>query len=316
MNIALAGGTGFIGQAVCDTLAQHNHNLTVLTRDPDKSRHNLGPSVNYVGWDARSAGAWEKVLDSADAVINLAGEPIADGRWTKSRKHRITESRIASTRLLTEGLLRASRRPRTLINASAIGFYGARDASPVTEKTDAGSGFLADLCVAWEREALKAESLGLRVVLLRIGMVLGPGGGALTRMVVPFKAFVGGPILPGRQWVSWIHIDDLIGLIEWSLVHEHVKGPVNAVAPAPVTMREFCNALGRVLSRPSWLPVPEFMLRLGLGELSGLMTTGQRVEPATAMRGGYTFKYPALEPALQDIFHPMPHTHDDQRIGA
>ena len=301
MNIVVAGGTGFIGRALCSGLTHDGHSVTVLSRNPREAVLVLNPDVRIEPWDGQTRGTWERVLEEADAVVNLVGDSIAEARWTPDRKRALFESRVETTRLLVQTLARVAARPRTLINASAIGFYGPRDATPVDESTPAGSGFLADLCAAWEREAGEAELLGMRVVRLRIGMVLEKDGGALPRMLPPFRAFLGGPISPGHQWISWIHRQDLIGLIQWILTHASISGPVNAVAPSAVTMWEFCRILGRVLHRPSWLPVPELALRVALGELGTLLTTGQRVEPTVALRSGYTFRFPTLGPALKAI---------------
>jgi len=194
-----------------------------------------------------------------------------------------------------------SSKPATFISASGIGYYGASDDRTLDEGAALGHGFLADLCLAWEAEALRAKEFGTRVVLLRTGMVLEQEGGALPRILFPFQCFAGGPIMPGNQWVSWIHRRDHVGMIQWALTTPTVSGPINAVAPEPVTMNTFCEVLGRVLHRPSWLPVPEFALNLLLGELGTLMTTGQRVIPAKATAEGYTFQYPTLEPALRAI---------------
>jgi len=200
-----------------------------------------------------------------------------------------------------DAISRCSSKPHTLINASGIGYYGAGDDHERTEDAPHGSGFLAELCLAWEQEALRAKEVGVRVVPLRIGMVLGPDGGALAKMLPPFQYFLGGPIMPGTQWVSWVHRRDLIGLIQWLLATPQVSGPVNAVAPEVVTMTQFCKVLGQVLHRPSWLPVPSFILHLALGELATLMTTGQKVAPSKALSSGYRFHHPQLDSALQDI---------------
>jgi uncharacterized protein len=300
MQIVVAGGTGFIGRPLCASLCQEGHQVTLLTRRIE-GQWPCASIVTAVEWNGRTAGAWAHCLDGADAVINLAGTPIADGRWNDARKQLLMESRVLTTRLLVEALSRRSSKPRTLINASGIGYYGASDDRVLDEGAARGRGFLADLCLAWEAEALRAAEFGVRIVMLRTGMVLEQDGGALPKMLLPFRLFAGGPILPGTQWVSWIHRRDHIGLIQWILTTPSVSGPVNAVAPEPVTMNTFCEVLGRVLHRPSWLPVPGFALQMALGELGTLMTTGQRVNPAKAISGKYVFHYPTLEPALRAI---------------
>lgn len=302
MRIVLTGGTGFIGQALCRSLVRDGHQVTVLTRNAGSASQLLGPLVAAVEWNGQGAGAWEHRLEGADAVINLAGAPIADARWTNGRKKLLADSRVRTTRLLVEALSRRSSKPRVLISASGIGYYGASDDRLLDEGAPHGRGFLADLCLAWEGEALRAAEFGTRVVLLRTGMVLERDGGALAKMLLPFRWFLGGPVLPGTQWVSWIHRRDHIGLIQWALATPGVSGPLNAVAPGAVTMAQFCEALGRVLRRPSWLPVPGVALKIILGELGTLLTTGQRVSPRKAMEGGYVFRYAALDSALLVIF--------------
>lgn len=301
MQIVVAGGTGFIGRPLCALLCQEGHRVTLLTRRREEAQRSCGSTVTAVEWNGREAGSWEHCLDGTDAVINLAGAPIADCRWTEARKRWLTESRILTTRLLAEAMSRRTSKPRTLVSASGIGYYGASEDRVLDEDAARGEGFLADLCLAWEAEALRAAEFGVRVVTLRTGMVLEQDGGALAKMLLPFKLFAGGPIMPGTQWVSWIHRRDHIGLIRWILMTPNVSGPVNAVAPEAVTMNRFCEVLGQVLHRPSWLPVPSFALQVALGELGTLMTTGQRVTPAKALSGGYLFHYPTLEPALRAI---------------
>ena len=305
MNIIVTGGTGFIGQALCALLCQGGHQLAVLTRRPEAVHRLFGLAVTAVLWNGREGGAWEESLDGADAVINLAGAPIADARWTHTRKRLLTSSRVLPTRLLVEAMSRRPAKPRTLISASGIGYYGASDDRVLDETATPGRGFLADLCRAWEAEALRAGQSGARVVLVRSGMVLEQEGGALPKMTAPFRLFAGGPVMPGTQWISWIHRRDHVGLIEWALTTPTVVGPLNAVAPEAVTMTQFCKVLGRVLRRPSWLPVPGLALRIALGELGTVLTTGQRVTPGKAIGGGYSFRYPTLEPALRAIFGGM-----------
>lgn len=301
MHIVVTGGTGFIGRPLCASLVQEGHRVTLLTRRKNEAQRLFGSAVTAVEWNGAETGAWEQSLEEADAVINLAGAPIADARWTDARKRLLTESRVLPTRLLVAAMSRRSSKPRTLISASGIGYYGA-SGDPVLNESDArGQGFLADLCLAWEAEALRAAEFGVRVVMLRTGMVLEQDGGALPKMLLPFRLCAGGPILPGTQWVSWIHRCDHIGLIQWLLTAPSISGPVNAVAPEAVRMNRFCEVLGQTLHRPSWLPVPGFALHLALGELGTLMTTGQRVHPAKALSGGYVFHYPTLEPALRAI---------------
>lgn len=301
MQIVMTGGTGFIGRSLCASLCQEGHRVTLLTRGKERAQRSCGSTVTAVEWNGRETGAWEHCLEDADAVINLAGAPIADERWTEARKRLLTESRVLTTRLLVEAISRRSSKPRTLVSASGIGYYGASDDRVLDESAARGQGFLADLCLAWEAEALRASEFGVRVVMLRTGMVLEEDGGALPKMLLPFRLFTGGPIMPGTQWVSWIHRRDYIDLTQWLLATPSVSGPVNVVAPEAVTMNQFCEVLGRVLHRPSWLPVPGFALYLALGELGTLMTTGQRVSPAKALSGGYVFHYPTLEPALRAI---------------
>ncbi len=301
MHIVVTGGSGFIGRPLCASLCQEGHRVTLLTRRKEEVQRSCGSTVTAVEWNGKETGAWEHCLEGADAVINLAGAPIADARWTDARKRILTESRVLTTRLLVEALSRRSSKPCTLISASGIGYYGASDDRVLDEGAARGQGFLADLCLQWEAEALRAAQLGTRVVILRTGMVLEQDGGALPKMLLPFRLFAGGPIMPGTQWVSWIHRHDHIGLIQWLLATPNVSGPVNAVAPEAVTMNRFCEVLGQVLNRPSWLPLPGFALHVALGELGTLMTTGQRVNPAKALSGGYVFHYPTLEPALRAI---------------
>lgn len=311
MNIVVTGGTGFIGGALCRSLIGGGHRVSILTRRPGHVSRQQDVRLNSVPWNAQDTGSWEHVLEGADAVINLAGAPIADARWTDARKQLLSASRVLTTRVLVRAMAQRSSKPTTLISASGIGYYGASDDRRLDEGAARGQGFLADLCLAWEAEALRAAEFGTRVVLLRTGMVLEQDGGALPKMLLPFRFFAGGPIMPGSQWVSWIHRHDHIGLIQWALATPTVSGPINAVAPEPVTMNLFCEILGRVLHRPSWLPVPRFALTMLLGELGTLLTTDQRVIPGKATSGDYTFQYPTLEQALRAILKkPVVGAHD------
>ncbi len=300
MKLLITGGTGFIGTPLCRALTQHGHELFVVTRRPQEQPAWSG--VHFLSWEPLE---WAQRLAMADGVINLAGEPLAAGRWNASRKRAIRESRIQSTRAVVDTIVGQTRKPAVLINASAIGYYGDRGNEVLHEHAAPGRGFLPELCSAWEAEAQRAEAFGVRVVRVRIGIVLGPDGGALSKMVPPFRLGIGGPLGSGRQWMSWIHRDDLIGLIEWALTQPTLSGPVNATAPYPLTMRHFARELGRALNRPSWAPVPSIALRVLLGEMADLLLTGQRVLPQAALNAGYQFTYPQLPEALHASLTPF-----------
>jgi uncharacterized protein (TIGR01777 family) len=297
MRIVIAGGTGFIGTALSARLLERGHSVIMLARSP--SRASDSSSQEWVHWDPFSPGSWEKVINGSDGVINLAGEPIADKRWTASQKEKIRSSRIGVTRAVVASIAKAGQKPKWLINGSAVGYYGPRGEEVVTEKAEAGDDFLGRTCREWEEEASKAEDGGLRVVRLRTGIVVGKGGGALSKMVPPFKFFVGGPLGGGKQWMPWIHLEDEVGLIEFLMENSNAHGPINATAPNPETMKDFCRTLGKVLHRPCWAPVPSFVLHLLLGEMADMLLTGQRALPAEAQRLGYRFRYPLLQGALE-----------------
>jgi hypothetical protein len=288
MRVLVTGGTGFIGGPVCRALRSAGHAVMVVTRHPEAGRE------DEVSWERVG-----EAVRAADAVVNLAGEPIADGRWTPLRKERIRESRVMATRAVVDAVAESSPRPSVLVSGSAVGYYGARGDEPLDETSEAGTGFLAGVCQAWEQEAMRAEPLGLRVVRLRIGVVLSNDGGALARMLPPFRAFVGGPLGSGRQWMSWIHRDDVVGLVLAALGSTRLRGAVNATAPQPVTNRDFAEALGHALGRPALLRVPALALRLALGEMADMLLSGQRVFPAAAERGGYRWRFPDLARALR-----------------
>jgi uncharacterized protein (TIGR01777 family) len=297
MKLLVTGATGFIGSALCSRLLERGHALTLLTchAPPDAST----PAKIWRHWMPGTSGDWGASLDGADGVINLAGEPIAARRWTESQKNKIRSSRIDATRSIVEGIAKAQRKPSFLLNASAVGYYGPHGDEILTEETPAGSDFLSSLCRAWEEEAQGAQSMGIRVVRLRTGIVLGPHGGALAKMVPPFKLFLGGPLGSGAQWMSWIHLEDEIGLILHLIENPQAVGPVNGTAPNSVTMKDFCQTLGKVMHRPSWLPVPGFAMRLMLGEMADILLTGQRAVPTAAKKLGYQFRYANLSDALK-----------------
>ncbi|MEC4668552.1 MAG: TIGR01777 family oxidoreductase [Nitrospirota bacterium] len=303
MRIVVTGGTGFIGRPLCQRLLEIGHSVTVLTRDPATCRIRLGPRVQSVGWQGyrEPAGEWAAALDGSDAVINLAGAPIADRRWSAHTKERVRDSREGATMALVEALPKLQRRPDLLISASAIGYYGPRDEERLTEDSASGTGFLASLCREWEAAARAAERHEVRVVLPRIGIVLEKEGGALAKMLPAFKLGLGGALGRGIQWMSWIHRHDLVELLVFLLTKE-IRGPVNATAPHPVRNREFARALGQAVRRPAVLRTPGFVLRLMLGQMAEeLLLTGQRVLPQRAESMGFQFRYPTLPEALHAI---------------
>jgi uncharacterized protein (TIGR01777 family) len=278
MNISISGASGFIGRHLMKSLAQAGHSPRAL------SRHAPPPES----------------LREADAIIHLAGEPLAQ-RWTAAAKQRIRESRVAGTRNLVEALAKLPRRPDVLICASAIGYYGSRGDEVLTESSAPGSGFLPEVCVAWEREAQAAEAFGMRVVRVRTGVVLDARGGALVRMLPPFRMGVGGRLGSGRQWMSWIHLEDLAALFQFAL-ESQVRGPLNGVAPNPVTNSDFTRELAHALRRPAVFPVPGFALRLLFGEMADVLLASQRVVPGAAEAAGFRFRFPQLAPALESLF--------------
>jgi uncharacterized protein (TIGR01777 family) len=300
MNIVMTGARGMIGSAVCRPLLAQGHRVTSLSRSAPPKR--AGGGLDHVRWDGRSRGEWESCIDGADAVINLAGEPIAGGRWTESRKALIIGSRLDAANAIVGAISRTARKPALLINASAVGYYGDVPEGEVTETHRPGSGFLSETCLRWEDAALEAKKHVARVVLLRTGIVLDANGGALPKLAMPFRFFAGGIVGSGRQWMPWIHRDDVAGIILHALSTDALDGPINVSAPGPLRMNEFCAQLARVLQRPSWLPVPSFALRLLLGEMAGLVLGGQRAIPEKVIASGYRFQFNTLEEALRELF--------------
>jgi uncharacterized protein (TIGR01777 family) len=303
MRIAVTGATGFVGARLVAHLLATGHEVTVLTRRRSDAERALPARCRVVEWNPDRGVLDPAALSGVDAVVNLAGAGVADARWTAERKAIIRRSRIASARLLVTTLadVPAERRPRVLVSASAVGFYGDRGDEVLTEASRRGSGFLADVCAEWEQEARVAESHGMRVVAIRIGVVLGPGGGAIARILPPFRLGLGGRIGSGEQWMSWIHRDDLVALFAFALERADVRGALNGVAPKPVTNGEFAATLGRTLVRPAVLPVPSLALKLALGEMATVLLEGQRVIPAAAEAHGFRFRFRELADALVEI---------------
>jgi uncharacterized protein (TIGR01777 family) len=298
MHVTLTGATGLIGSRIVAALQARGDTVTVLTRDPDRARARLG-DVEAHAWRLLDEPAPTTALSGRDAVVHLAGENVAQ-RWTAAARRAIHDSRAIGTRNLVAGLRTAEPRPRTLVSACAVGYYGPRGDEPVAEDAPAGDDYLARVCVAWEREALAARELGARVVTLRTAVVLDRSGGALAKMLPFFRLGIGGPVAGGRQYLPWIHADDVAGLYLAALDDDSWEGAFNASAPEPATNRDFSRALGRALRRPAFAPVPGLAVRLLYGDMAQIVTEGQRAIPARALEHGYTFLHPDLEPALRD----------------
>jgi uncharacterized protein (TIGR01777 family) len=298
MRVLVTGATGLLGSALCDALLARGDAVVGLTRDPARARPK-NPTVNWHAWQAAIERPPEQALADVDAVVNLIGEPI-DQRLTDQAKVRIRESRLVGTRNLLQAIEAAPSKPRVFIGQSAIGYYGDRGAKIVDEESQPGEGFTAEIPVDWEAAEREAEGIVPRVVIFRTGLVLTKHGGLLKPLLLPFKLGVGGPIAGGDQYMSWIHIDDEIGLLLWALDNEEVRGTINATAPNPVTNREFSKALGRALHRPAFMPVPKFAVgALRGGELADAVAGGARVVPRRALDLGYEFRHPDLDEALR-----------------
>lgn len=295
MTTLITGATGMLGRRLVRDLGG---DVVALTRDATRAASALS-AARLVEWDARSL-LDSATLDGVDTVFHLAGEPVAEGRWTEEKKRRLRDSRTVTTRALVDSLRRATTRPRVLVSASAVGIYGSRGDEILTEDSAPGTGFLADLCRAWEAEARAAAELGIRVVNVRIGIVLAREGGALARMLPLFKAGIAGPLASGSQWMPWLHVDDAIGLLRHAASTASLDGPMNACVPEPVTNREFTRVLGSVVHRPAILPVPRFALRVAFGETAEVVLASQRAVPTRALATGYAFRYTDLREALVD----------------
>jgi uncharacterized protein (TIGR01777 family) len=301
MRLGVTGATGLIGSALICALDPSRHEIVVLTRSPEKALR-LFPWAECVVWDPASDLPLDPAMENLDAMVHLAGESIAAGRWNARRKEAIGESRVAGTRNLVNLLGQLEDPPLVLVSGSAVGYYGSREDKPLEEGEPSAEDFLGQVCQQWEGEAERAAEFGTRVVLLRTGLVLSAQGGALAQMLLPFKMFVGGPLASGLQWMSWIHIQDQIGAIQHVLANPEVQGPVNLTAPHPVTNEEFSKTLASVLKRPALFRVPAFVLRLVLGEMAeALLLGGQRVIPGKLQQSGYEFQYPVLRGAFENL---------------
>ncbi|MEZ2301353.1 MAG: TIGR01777 family oxidoreductase [Microcoleus anatoxicus] len=304
MKVAIAGATGFVGSRLVERLHSEGHSVLVLARDSERARRifpaSAYPNLEIVGYSPAESGDWQHSIGGCDGVVNLAGVPIAEERWTAARQQAILDSRKLTTAKLVEAIANANPKPSVLVSASAIGYYGTSETAEFEENSPGGDDFLAAVCKEWESAAEKVKNTGTRLVILRLGIVLGMGG-ALAKMLPAFRLFAGGPIGTGKQWFSWIHRDDVVNLILYALQNPQVEGVLNATAPHPVRMNELCETLGEVLQRPSWLPVPSFALELLLGDGAKVVLEGQQVLPKRTLLSGFQYEYPQLRSAIEEI---------------
>jgi uncharacterized protein (TIGR01777 family) len=304
MIIVITGATGFVGSYLVKRLQESGDRIIILTRNADRASRvfpkSAFPNLEIVNYNPLQSGDWQKVISGCDGVVNLAGAAIGEGRWTAERKQEIINSRKIGTQKLVEAIAKAEQKPSVLVNASAVGYYGTSETATFEENSPPGNDFLSEVCIAWEAEAQKVKDLGVRLAILRLGVVLGMGG-AIAKMLPIFKLFAGGTIGTGKQWFSWVEVDDLVNLIVAVLKRPDMQGVYNATAPNPVRMADFCHALGDVLHRPSWLPVPAFALELLMGDAAMVVLQGQQVLPKRSLESGFVYKYPNLKPALESF---------------
>lgn len=303
MKVAVTGATGFVGHRLVERLQADGHQVLVFSRNPDRAAKVFPkmafPAVEIVAYTPTAPGEWQQAIAGCDGVVNLAGEPISE-RWTAPHKQAILESRKLGTQQIVNAIAQANPTPQVLVNASAIGYYGTSETATFEEGSNPGHDFLAEVCKVWESEAQKVKEAGVRLVILRLGIVLGMGG-AIAKMLPPFKLFAGGPIGSGKQWFSWIHRDDLVSLILQALTQPGMTGTYNATAPNPVRMSEFCHTLGEVMHRPSWLPVPAFAIEALLGDGAIVVLEGQEVLPKRTQETGFQYQYPTVKQALEEV---------------
>lgn len=299
MKVAITGATGFVGSRLVEKLSAEGHQVLVLTRNRAAAQK-VFPNLEIVAYTPTQSGAWQEAIASCDGVVNLAGEPIAEKRWTPQQKQEILNSRKLGTQKIVEAIAQANPKPSVLVNASAIGYYGTSETATFDETSPPGQDFLAQVCQAWEAEAQKVTEAGVRLVILRLGIVLGQGG-AIGKMIAPFKVFAGGPLGTGRQWFSWIYRGDLVNLIIQALTKPDMEGVFNATAPNPVRMSELAQTMGEIMQRPSWLPVPGFALETLLGEGAMVVLEGQQVLPQRTQASGFNYQYSKVSQALKEI---------------
>ncbi len=326
-RVIVTGATGLIGRRLCAKLEAKGYRVVVFSRNPEAARRSMRNAGEFIAWTPSESGPWAAAVDGAYGIIHLAGANTFGKRWSKAYKQEIRDSRVIGTRGLVNAMRAAAHKPEVFVCGTAVGYYGHRDDTELDENASPGNDFLAEVVEDWEAEAAQAEQLGVRTVFLRTAVVIGsnrpgmslpidlrraslsrPGvvlnfeNGALPLMALPYRLFIGGPIGSGKQWFSWIHIEDEVGLIMLALEHPEARGPINAAAPEPLTNREFGKAIGKVLNRPSWLPMPVFALKLLLGDVADTLSKGQRVVPRKALELGYQFKYPTAEDALRQLW--------------
>jgi uncharacterized protein len=301
MRVIIPGGTGLIGSHLAKSLAGSGHEVILLSRQPEKYSRTLPKEIQIEKWDGRSAAGWSNLADGADVIINLAGENLAAGRWTEQRKKRILESRVNAGQAVVQAVEQAVQKPHLVIQSSAIGYYGNRPEDPADENTPPGDDFLARVCQAWEESTQAVESFGVRRVIIRTGVILSTEGGPLPRMLLPMRLFVGGPLGNGKQWLSWIHLDDEIRAIQFLMDHPSALGPYNLNAPQPVRNRELMKILGKVIRRPSFIPAPGFAIRLLFGEMATIVLDGTKVIPEKVQQLGFSFTFNDVESALRNL---------------
>ncbi len=304
MKVAITGATGFVGSRLVERLQKQGMKILVLTRNTASARRlfpaNVYPDVEIIAYTPTASGSWQNEIANCQGIVNLAGSPISEGRWTTERKQEILNSRKLTTQKIVEAIANSSTKPKVLVNASAIGYYGTSETATFDENSPSSNDFLSEVCQVWETEAQKVTDSNVRLVILRFGIVLGMGG-ALGKMITPFKLFAGGPIGSGEQWFSWIHLDDMVGLILYALTNSEMSGVYNGTAPKPVRMAELSTTMGKVMNRPSWLPVPAFAIEAMLGDGAVVALEGQKVLPKRTLESGFKYQYSDLEPALKEI---------------
>lgn len=301
MRAIVTGGTGLIGRALCRELVDHGHEVIVLSRNPDKKEEGLPSQVETVGWDAQSARGWGDRVSETDAIVNLAGAGLADGRWTDERKRSILESRVKAGQAVLEAVSAAATRPKVVIQSSAVGYYGPRGDEVLNEDAAPGSDYLARVCFDWEASTAPVVRMGVRRPVIRTGIVLTTEGGAFPKILLPFKLFAGGPMGNGSQYWPWIHINDEVRAIRFLMENETASGPFNLTAPNPLTNKQFASVVGQAMGRPSLMPAPAFALKLALGEMSTVLLDGQRAVPSRLQELGFEFDFATLDAALKDL---------------